>query len=275
MITRRSTVRFLLLIAALPFPCMSLAAEPAGPERVTYMILAETVEPIMIVREGDPMAGGIMTEIVKLIFAGSDYEIEPRVLPWRRMKEQFRERDDWIVHGFPESFGADDNAELSERPIFPFNHSAVTLESRNLTVRTLEDLTDHTVILVENFQYPRLDDYLDKINDGDIATSVGVLRAFTPKGTLEMLRHGRGDVVIDWQARLVYNLESAGLDFEDVEFHDATAIVPTENIHLVFSSRQSASFRTFVNRRIQTLTESGELRKIVEKYYRPAVPPGF
>ena len=90
-----------------------------------------------------------------------------------------------------------------------------------------------------------------------------------------MLRHERGDVVIDWQARIIYNLSSAGLVFEDLEFHDAAQIVVTENMHLVFSPRQSDDFRTFVNDRIKTLAESGQLFELVEKYYKPATPPDF
>ncbi len=90
-----------------------------------------------------------------------------------------------------------------------------------------------------------------------------------------MLRHKRGDVVVDWQARIIYNLSKAGLEFEDVEFHDATEIVPTQNVHLAFSPRQSDEFRIFVNDRIKTLTESGQLLELVEKYYKPATPPDF
>ncbi len=246
------------------------AAEP-----VNYLILAETVEPIMIVRDGDPMAGGIMTEIVELIFADSDYVVEPTVLPWQRMQAVFRASDNWIIHGFPESFSPDTPIELSEMPIFPFNHSAVTMKDSGLNIKELEDLNDRTVILVENFQYPQLDDYLNKLPNDATGGGVGVIRAFTPSGTLDMLRHRRGDIVIDWQARLAYNLAAAGLQFEDVRFQDATNIVPTNNAHLVFSARQSDEFRSFINNRIRMLTESGQLYEIAKKYYQPALPPDF
>jgi hypothetical protein len=242
-------------------------------ERVTYLVLAETVEPIMIVRNGDPMAGGIMTEIVRLIFEDSDYLVEPLVLPWQRMVMEFDKRDDWIVHGFPESFGPDVPVEMSLRPIFPFNHVAVTLKDSGFTVKTLSDLDNRSVILVENFQYPKLDGYLQSVASATGESGVGVIRAFTPAGSLRMLKHKRGDVVIDWEARIIYNLASAGLAFEDVEFHDATQIVPTRNIHLAFSSRQSDKFRNFVNARIEELTRSGQLFELVERYYKPASPP--
>ena len=243
-------------------------------KRIDYLILAETVEPIMIVHDRDPMAGGLMTDIVKRIFDGSDYVIEPKVLPWQRMKEEFRTSDNWIVHGFPASFDKSSQVELSEYPIFPFNHSAVTLKERGLLVRGLEDLHNQVLILVENFQYPVLDEYILASSDNPDA-NVGVIRAFSPGVSLNMLRHGRGDIVVDWQARIIYNLAAANLTIDDVEFHDATSIVPTENMHLAFSVRQSDEFRSFVNERIRALKESGELYELARKYYAPESPPDF
>ena len=94
----RSAGKVLLAVVCLT-TCRTAIAE----KRVDYLILAETVEPIMIVRDRDPMAGGLMTEIVKLVFDGSEYVIEPKVMPWQRMLVEFETSDDWIVHGFPES----------------------------------------------------------------------------------------------------------------------------------------------------------------------------
>jgi ABC-type amino acid transport substrate-binding protein len=195
------------------------------------------------------------------------------VLPWQRMAMEFKNRDDWIIHGFPESFGPDVPLEMSKRPIFPFNHVAVTLKDSGPPVRTFRDLDNRNVILVENFQYPKLDDYLQAAAGSTVDSHVGVVRAFTPAGSLRMLKHKRGDVVIDWEARIIYNLASAGLKFGDVEIYDATQIVPTRNIHLAFSSRQSDKFRNFVNTRIDELTQSGKLYELVDRYYKPASPP--
>jgi len=244
-------------------------------ERITYLILAETVEPIMIVRDGDPMAGGIMTEIIKLIFSNSNYVVEPVVLPWQRMKLEFNLRNDWVIHGIPESFGEDTPVEMSKLPIFPFNHSAVTLKEQNIHIEKLDDLKNRQLILVENFHYNKLDDYIASVTQINSKDRVQVIRAFTPAGTLRMLKHKRGDVVIDWQARLIYNLASAGLQYDDVEFHDATKLVPTKNVHLAFSPNQPEKFRTFINTRIEELRQSQQLSTLVKKYYHPATAPIF
>ena len=151
-------------------------------DRVTYLILAETVEPIMVVRDGDPMAGGLMTEIVQSIFENSDYVVEPLVLPWQRMKIEFNNRDDWITHGFPESFDPGTPIEMSKLPVFPFNHTAVTLKNSGITIKDFNDLDNRTLILVENFQYPGLDEYIESTASDAMNGSVSVLRAFSPRG---------------------------------------------------------------------------------------------
>lgn len=263
---------YLLIIA---FLCGTASISCNAKERITYLILAETVEPIMIVRDGDPMAGGIMTEIVKLIFENSDYIIEPLVLPWQRLNAELKKRDDWIVHGIPKSFDPEVSFEMSEKPVFPFNHSAVTLKNSGIKVQNLTDLKNRSLILVENFHYNKLDTFIKSGDGAKSKSRVRVVRAFTPSGTLQMLKHKRGDIVIDWQARIIYNLASAGLTFEDVEFHDATQIVPTDNVHLAFSSRQSEKFRIFVNARIKELSQSGQLLDLVKQYYKPVSPPDF
>ena len=66
---------------------------------VSYFVLAQTVEPLMIVRDGDPMAGGLFTDILKKVFENSEYVIEPTVMPWQRMKEEFKRSDNWVTYG--------------------------------------------------------------------------------------------------------------------------------------------------------------------------------
>lgn len=257
------------------FFCLVLAGTAVAEKRITYLVLAETVEPIMIVRDGNPMAGGLMTDIVKLVFEDSDYVIEPRVLPWQRMRAELEQSEDWVVHGIPGSFDEDVAYEMSELPIFPFNHVAVTMKSSGIDIKDVGDLNNRTVILIENFHYAGLDDHLAQSRGDNDDINIGVLRSFSPSGSLNMLRHGRGDIVIEWQARVIYNLKAAGLEFDDVEFHDATNIVPTQNVYLAFSARQSHEFRNFVNGRIKVLTDSGQLAELISKYYEPATPPDF
>ena len=255
----------LVLLGGILLACPTLEARTS----VTYLILAETVEPLMIVRPDDPMAGGVFTEIVKQVFTDSDYVVEPKVMPWQRMTTELRQRDDWIMHGSPAFFEPDIPYALSRVPVFPFNHVAVTLRDNDFEIRRPEDLLERTVILVENFHYAGLDSYLSNPVAGSGSGVIESVRAFSPAGTLRMLKHRRGDVVFGWQARLLYNLSGAGLSLDDVRFQDAAGIIPTQNLYFAYSPRWSAAFKTFVNARLQTLQDQGILDAIFQKYNGP------
>jgi hypothetical protein len=256
-ITRAICILWLLVL-----PSASSNAETS----VSYLVLAQTVEPLMIVRDGDPMAGGLFTEILKKVFEDSEYIIEPTVMPWQRMKEEFRRRDNWVTYGFREGFEADIPFELDSIPIFPFNHVAATMTDNNLTIEKPEDLFGKTVILVENFHYPGLDSYLTNPAEGTGSGQIQSVRAFSPEGTMQMLKHRRGDVVFDWQARLVYNLSAASLKPGDIRFQDASSIIPTKSMYFAYSPQWSASFKQFVHTRLQTLRADGTIVAILRKY---------
>ena len=241
----------------------------AEKQRVSYFILAQTVEPLMIVRDGDPMAGGMFTEVVEKVFDDSDYSVTPMVMPWQRMREELKRRDDWVVHGFPSGFESDIPYELSEIPLFPFNHVAVTLKSEDVLVEKTSDIFGKTVILVENFHYTGLDAYLTNPVAGIGSGQIVSVRAFSPQGTLQMLRHKRGDLVIGWRARLLYNLPAAGLSSDDVHFYDASNIVPSIDMHFAFSPRWPDAFKRHVNARLKAMQADGTLARIFAKYNGP------
>lgn len=238
-------------------------------DTVKYFILAGTMEPLMIMTPGDPMAGGLFTDILKRVFDNSPYTLEPMVMPWQRMTGELVARDDWLMHGIPAFFEPDIPYRLSSVPVFPFNHVAVTLRGTDLTVRVPADLFGRTVILVENYHYPGLDPYLDNPLVGTGSGEVASVRAFKPDGTLRMLKHGRGDVVIGFQPRLVYNLAAAGLSVDDVRFQDASGIVPTQSMHVAYSPNLPLAFETFLNGRLAEMHANGELAEIVTPYYGP------
>ena len=220
----------------------------------------------MIVRDGNPMAGGLFTEILIKVFEDSEYVIEPTIMPWQRMKEEFRRSDNWVTYGFREGFEADIPFELDSIPIFPFNHVAATLADNDLIIEKPEDLFGRTVILVENFHYPDLDSFLTNPAAGTGSGQIQSVRAFDPAGTLQMLKHRRGEVVFDWQPRLVYNLPATNMKQEEIKFQDASSIIPTKLMYFAYSPQWSASFKQFVHTRLQTLRADGTLDDILQKY---------
>lgn len=248
---------------------------PAGhaASSIKYFILTGTMEPLMIMEPGDPMAGGMFTEIVKEVFEDSDYTLEPVVMPWQRMTDELKRRDDWIMHGVPAFFEPDIPYRLSEVPVFPFNHIAISLRNSDIRINDVDDLFGRTVILVENYHYPGLDPYLDHPLVGSGSGQIRSVRAFKPEGTLKMLKHHRGDIVIGFQPRLLHHLEASGLQFGDVEFHDASNIVPTQQMHVAYSPGLPPEFSEFLNARLAELQTDGTLARIREEYYGPLGVP--
>lgn len=249
-----------------------IAASSLAEPPVKYFILAGTMEPLMILEPDDPMAGGMFTEIVEQIFHGSPYRLEPEVMPWRRMEVELRQRDDWIMHGVPAFFEPDIPYELTQTPVFPFNHIAVSMKSKALDVRAAEDLFGKTVILVENYHYPGLDQHLDQPVAGSGDGRIKSVRAFKPDETLKMLRYGRGDVVIGFEPRLLYHLAAAGLTYDDIEIHDASIIIETEPMFVAYSPDHPDDFKTFLNDRLSEMAANGALETITRKYYAPHQP---
>jgi polar amino acid transport system substrate-binding protein len=256
----------LIFAIALTFPQV-IQAQNKG--RISYLILGGTVEPLMITKPDDPMAGGIITEIVELIFENSEYEIVPKVMPWKRMVEELRTGDDWINYGFPVGNEPGIPLEFSETPVMAFNHVAITLKSNHFNIDSVSDVAGRIAILVENFHYPGLDPHLDKPLVGKGGGAIKTVRAFTPKGTLRMLQHERGDVVFGFHARMLYNLKDTGLSLNELRFQDASRIIPSQPLYLTMSPQQPAKVKQLINDGLKRLAADGTLERILQKYSGP------
>lgn len=242
------------------------APEARAETRIKYFILSGTMEPLMIMTPGDPMAGGMFTEIIKRVFETGPYTVEPVVMPWQRMQKRLLSDGDWIMHGIPAFFEPSIPYELSSVPVFPFDHVAISLKDSSLKIERAEDLFGKRVILVENYHYPGLDRYLDRPVAGSGSGQIAAVRAFKPSGALRMLRHRRGDAVIGFRPRLLYHLKASGLSPADVVVADASAIIATEPMFVAYSPKHSAAFKRFLNARLTALRDSGVLAEIRRRY---------
>lgn len=256
-----------VILATTPLHAKQVLAQDKG--KISYLILGGTVEPLMITKPGDPMDGGIITEIIELIFKNSGYEIVPKVMPWKRLVEELRNGEDWINYGYPVGNEPDIPLEFSTMPVMAFNHVAITLKSNHFNIDNISDVENRVAILVENFHYPGLDLHLDKPLVGTGGGPIKTVRAFTPKGTLQMLQHKRGDVVFGFQARMLYNLEQSDLTLDDVRFQDASWIIPSQPLYLTMSPELPPEVKSLVNSGLNRLTADGTLKRILRKYTGP------
>lgn len=255
--TRRTLIAFLMICAG---------ASSAAERSLTYLVLADTVAPLMITKPDDPMSGGIVTEVAKRVFSDSDYAVTPLVVPWQRMTEEMITRGDWVTYGQRSRCEADRGCTRSAAQIVPFEHVVVTLADSALTVQDHKDLFGKDLLLVDNFHYPGLDRYLTTPVDEQGTGAIRDVRAFTPEGALRMLRHRRGDAYIDWRLRVLYNLAGAGLTRSDVRLTGANQIVPAQGIYLIFSDRLPADVRVHIDARLTQMHLDGTIAEIVGRY---------
>ena len=260
--TIRATTIGLLQVVVMGYACVCSAAE----HTLTYLVLADTVPPLMITTDNDPLAGGIVTDVVKRIFSDTDYEIRPLVVPWQRMAEEMSERDDWISYGHRTRCDAQRGCTRSENHIIQFEHVIVTLADSALAVHSHEDLFGRSLLLVDNFHYPGLDQYLSTPVDAQGSGAIHDIRAFTPEGALKMLQHRRGDAYIDWHLRVLYNLAGAGLSLSDVRLTNASNIVPTQGIHLIHSSKLPTELDAHIDEQLSRMHLDGTLANIIQRY---------
>jgi ABC-type amino acid transport substrate-binding protein len=268
-ICRRLVLSFLIGFAA------ALPATAYGKTKITYFILAGTMEPLMIMSPEDPMAGGFFTAIIKRVFKDSPYAVIPKVMPWKRMIKEFAKTDNWLMHGIPAFFEPDIPFRLSKVAVFPFNHIAITLRERHFNIGSVQDLFGKTVILVENYHYPGLDKFLDKPLVGTGKGRVLSVRSFKPVGQMRMLVHRRGDVAIGFQPRLLYNMKKAGVTLDQVNFQDVSGIIPTQQMYIAFSPKLPPAFSGFLNERLSNMKSDGTIAKILQKYYAPIGLPKY
>jgi hypothetical protein len=241
----------------------------AEPQQLTYLVLADTVEPLMITTDKDPMSGGIVTDVVREIFRDPSYIVNPLVVPWQRMSLERRNRDNWIMYGSPSQCKPGSGCVFSVNQVVQFEHVVVTLKTNQLKLPKVEDLFGKRLLLVENFHYPGLDQYLKTPTDVQGSGQISDLRSFTPASALKMLRHQRGDAFVDWRLRVLYNLQEAGLTLNEVRLDDFSQVIPTQGIHLFYSDNLPAETGRFINKRLAGMTKDGTLSRIVQSYVSP------
>jgi hypothetical protein len=263
---KRAWLKWLLALAVCGAG-LNGAAEGQG---LTYLVLADTVEPLMLASEEEPMRGGIVTDTLMEIFVNTDHQISPLVIPWQRVAVEMRERDDWIMYGLPSQCSANEGCAVSAEPIVEFNHVLVTLSGSSLKVDKYQDLFGQQLLLVENFHYPGLDNYLVTSVDQQGTGQIHDIRAFSPAGALRMLRHRRGEAYIDWRLRVLYNLNKANLQLKDVRISNASALIPDQNIHFFYSDKLSKNLRDLIDDRLKTLRQDGAMTRILKRY-QPAL----
>lgn len=229
---------------------------------ISYMVI-EQVEPFQVVSRDNPLAGGLVTDIVQQVFLGSLHQLRPVVAPAPRLYAMRLggQLPNWLSYGAKPWLQP--GWQLSQHPIFSWRHVLAVPKSSRFRYRNIEDLFGKPLILMHGYDYPGLDGHLrSKSRLGRISDQ----RALTQQGAIRMLLAGRGVGYVDTELRLVYNLRQQGLSPADFRFYDLSAVIPQIDMHLMYDHSLPEEVKVLIDRRLSELQQSGQLAAIVQHY---------
>lgn len=252
-------MRNLLLLCSLLLG--SAASGGAAASDLAYMVIEKQARPLQIEQYGYEH-GGIVTDIVHRVVSGSGHSLTTHTLPFKTLIAELEagRHINWITFGSP-SWGGVQAANLTEKPLLTVNHALLTTHENPLKFANIRDLYGKTAVLLEGFDYPGLEEH---IRPG----GVRVVRVKNYPLAFKMLdRLGSRGFLVEMELRIRYNLKQEELDVADYKLQDFSAVIAPYQVHLAMSPNMPDELQQHINGRINQLHQSGELEKIVAKYY--------
>lgn len=233
--------------------------------KVHYLVVDEKTRPFQIV-EDNQSRGGIVSDMVDAIFAGTDYEVTHQVLPVNRLRVQVHENrvNHWVAFDAPvwNSFGKE--GEMLPQPLFNTRHVLLTCRpDLPAKITSIDQLDSLSVVMLRHFDYLAISE----------AGERGQLQAVPVdrfEAGLNLVQLGRADGFVEMVSRLRYYLMDYPGDKSCFREVDLSQIIPEYPIHLSVDRDWSEAFRNLVSERLEELAGSGELDRIYQKY----VPAG-
>ena len=245
-----------LFILILFFLSLSLSAEELP--TVDYFSIADTAGPLQIF-DGESFTG-IVTDVLREILEDRA-EIRFHNIPIVRMKRYMlvRRFPNWITYGTPGWRDSPQSWRLSEVPVFTAEN--VLVSRRGEVVPAPAHFAGRTVVLIEGFDYPGLEPYLE---DGTIR----ILRVHNYKAALRAIRLGRGDCFPGMGLRVQYTMKQEGLTPGDFEISSFEEILPDYGIYLSFSLEFPDDLYDSINRELEELRRDGYVDQVIARYTR-------
>ena len=239
----------------------------ANAQEIKYLINAAAA-PSQIVEDNTSAESfkGIISEVVKEMFANSPYEIIPEVLPVKRLKIKAStpEQGNWIGYGNQAWFDNSKNTiEFSSKRIYDQKEVLVSLKNANIDPKSINDVLGKSIITIFGFKYPSLNKYFDSTEDD---TKIYREYSKTQKTCFEMLENGRGNFYITGHMRAVYYLKNSGRSLNYFRFSDFSYAVKSQPIYIIYNSNMDDMMKKFINTRIDELFADGKISKILKPY---------
>ncbi len=227
---------------------------------INYMVIQDQAQPFQN-HQNKKQHTGIITDIIKKIFAGPDYKIKTHTLPFNRMISMLEKGDikNWITFGSPNWPGIQ-SANLSKLPVFNVQHSLLTSTEQDLTIHSAPDLFGKTVVLLHGFDYPGLEEH---ITNKDIK-AIKVKNYKSAFKIVNRLKDKAG--FVEMTIRIKYNLNMLGLEEKDYNLHDFSKVISDYKLHLAMSPTFDETAQNHLDAELAKLQQTGSLAKIIKSY---------
>jgi len=227
---------------------------------INYMVIQDQAQPFQN-HQNKKKHTGIITDIVKEIFSGPEYELKIHTLPFNRMISMLEKGniENWITFGSPNWPGLQ-SANLSKVPVFNVQHSLLTSTQQDFNINSASDLFGKTVILLHGFDYPGLEGYIE---DKHIK-AIKVKSYKSAFKVVNRLKDKAGFVEMD--IRIKYNLKKEELSVKDYNLHNFSKVIDNYDLHLAMSPQFNKTLQLHLESELSKLRKSGGLAEIIKAY---------
>ncbi|WP_083699848.1 ABC transporter substrate-binding protein [Shewanella sp. UCD-KL12] len=231
-------------------------------QSLTYLAISTQAEPFQII---DQAHKGIVTDILEQAITDLDISVTEQAYPFMRYIRMMQSDKTplWISYGSPAWQGDSEvniqSRHLSKENLFNVSHVLVVKAQRPINLYSIEALFGKTVITLNGFNYPGLDEYFAS---GEI-TKVEVK---SHESALKAVENSRGVAFIAMKTRALYTINKAKLDRNDFTFLDFSSIIPPYPIHFSYSELVAEETKQQIDQAISALKYSGEINKIIDFY---------
>lgn len=233
-------------------------------EEINYLIVEDIAEPFQIANDGQSK-GGIVSEIVDEIFAGSSYTVKHRALPLNRLYTVIESKDlkNWIIYDAKVWNVLKQWRQLVDEPLFPVSHSYLTCRNTPSTqINSVNDIKQQRIAVIKGFDYPELSE-LSKKSQLELISVSNYVQG------INLAALSRVDGFVEMDLRMRFTIKTASINHPCLQFVDMSPIIPAYSIYLSTDKNDASGVNGFAKKRIKELKKSGFITEVLKRYTSP------
>ena len=239
-------------------------------EEVHYLIVEDIAEPFQIANNGQSK-GGVVSDIVDEIFAGSSYTLIHHSLPLNRLYSVIEtgKFKTWIVYDAKVWNSLKRWRQLVDEPLFPVSHTYLTCRQASpMQINSVNDIKQKRIAIIKGFDYPELDE-LKKKNQLELVSVSNYVQG------INLAALSRVDGFVEMDLRVRFTIKTASIDQPCLQFVDMSHIIPDYSIYLSTDKNDTSGINGFASKRLKELKKNGVITEILKRYTTsPDPPPG-